>query len=206
MFMRALDSFGMAHDLRHIFVVRKDQDEAYNLSAQIHAQLPNAHISILDHDTKGAVESCLIAREYIDDTMPIVVADCDVYFESDEYFQRVFASKKPDGMLLTFNSNDPRYSYVEVGPDGAVLRTAEKVVISNHAILGGYFFNNGKLFKELAMEFTSRPLPDQLNEYFMSHLFNMLVEHHGRVEISHVNKKYIFGTPDELHAYLEGKQ
>lgn len=206
MFMRALDSFKSVQDIRHIFVVRKDQDEKYELAASIHRELPDAKIAILDHDTRGAVESCLEAREFIADDIPISVADCDIYFESSGYFQKAAAAQKPDGMLLTFQSNDPRYSFVEVNQDGTALRTAEKLVISDQAILGGYFFKDGGLFKQLADEFISQPLPDGLKEYFMSHLFNMLLERHGKVEIAHIDKKYIFGTPEELNSYLEARQ
>lgn len=202
MFMRALDSFRGPEEVHHIFVIRKDQDEAYGLAKNIRAELPNADIAILDHDTNGAVESCLAAKEFIADDIPISIADCDIYFESSEYFQKAASAAKPDGMLLTFESNDPRYSYVEVDGQGKVVRTAEKIVISNHAILGGYYFSSGRLFKRLAVEFVSRPLPDNLKEYFMSHLFNLLLEQEGRVEIAQIDKKYIFGTPDELRAYL----
>jgi len=208
MFMRALDSFAGISDIRHIFVIRKEHDDAYNLGARIRQQLPDAKIAVLDHDTAGAVESCLAAQDLIDDALPISVADCDIYFESKAYFDKISADRTPipDGMLLTFPSDDPRYSYVELDNSGRVVRTAEKVVISNHAILGGYFFKSGKLFKELALEFLSKPLPANLKEYFMSHLFNLLLESNGTIEIADVDKKYIFGAPEELSAYFDGKQ
>jgi NDP-sugar pyrophosphorylase family protein len=184
MFMRALDSFASVDDVQHIFVIRKEHDEAYDLANQIRAQLPDAKISILDHDTGGAVETCLIARDDIDDSLPITIADCDIYFESHEYFEKVRTAAetgKPDGMLLTFTADDPRYSYVEIDDEGHAVRTAEKVVISNHAILGGYFFKSGELFKQLADQFVSQPLPEGLKEYFMSHLFNLLLEQQGDI-------------------------
>lgn len=205
MFMRALDSFKNIAGVQHIFVIRREHDEVYGLAAQIKAQLPQAKIAILDHDTSGAVETCLAAKDLIDDSTPITIADCDIYFESTRYFKKVAKAAetiKPDGMLLTFPSSDPRYSYVKIDPEGKVLRTAEKVVISNHAILGGYFFRNGRLFKELAELFVSGGLPSGLKEFYMSHLFNMLLEKKGIVEIADVDTMYIFGTPEELSAYL----
>lgn len=205
MFMRALDSFEGVENVRHIFVIRKEHDEGYDLANQIRRQLPDAKISILDHDTGGAVETCLIAADDIDDNAPITVADCDIYFESAQYFGKVnqaLETGKPDGMLLTFPSDDPRYSYVEIDESGKAIRTAEKVVISNHAILGGYFFASGGRFKDLAQRFVSEPLPEGLKEYFMSHLFNMLLEEKGEIEIADIDTMYIFGTPDELNAYL----
>jgi dTDP-glucose pyrophosphorylase len=208
MFMRALDSFEGISDIQHIFVIRKEHVEQYDLENKIRNHLPDAKISILDHDTGGAVESCMIAKEHIDDTLPISVADCDIYFQSKTYFEKVTQSRetgKPDGMLLTFPADDPRYSYVELDAEGKAVRTAEKIVISNHAILGGYFFRSGKLFKELSEKFLNEGLPEGLKEYFMSHLFNMLLERDGDIEIADIDVMHIFGTPEELDAYNDSK-
>jgi dTDP-glucose pyrophosphorylase len=205
MFMRALDSFSSLENVVYIFVIRKEHDETYDLANKIHRQLPDAKIAILDHDTGGAVETCLIASDYIDDELPIVIADCDIYFESKQYFQKIYEAQltgKPDGMLLTFTADNPRYSYVEIDADGKAIRTAEKVVISNHAILGGYFFSSGGLFKDLTVQFVSNDLPAGLKEYFMSHLFNMLIEKNKTIEIADVDKMHIFGTPEELTQYI----
>lgn len=204
MFMKALQSFKNLDNPSYIFVLRKDQVEKYSLDEQIRNELPNAKISILDHDTRGAVETCLIAKEHINDSAALIVADCDIYFESTEYFLKV---NKPgiDGLLLTFESSDPRYSYAELAEDGRVRKTAEKIVISNRAILGGYFFKSGALFKTLANEFLSNELPEDLNEYYVSHLFNILLEQNGVVEIANVDTKHIFGTPEELNEYLKNE-
>lgn len=205
MFMRALDSFSSIEDVQHIFVIRKEHDEAYDLANQIRTQLPNAKIHLLDHDTRGAVETCLIARDSIDPSTPITIADCDIYFESKAYFDKITAVSeigKPDGMLLTFESKDPRYSFVKLDANGQAIETAEKIAISNHAILGGYFFRSGELFIKLADTFVNVPLPEGLKEYFMSHLFNILLEHKGSIEIADIDVMHIFGTPEELNAYL----
>ncbi len=71
--------------------------------------------------------------------------------------------------ILTFDADHPRYSYVELDENGTAIRTAEKVVISNNAILGGYYFKSGRLFKSLAHSFVDNPLPEDLKEYFVSH-------------------------------------
>lgn len=206
MFMRALDSFSGVKNIQHIFVIRKEHDERYDLANEIRRQIPRAKISILDHDTGGAVETCLLAHDDIDDTLPITIADCDIYFESKKYFDKIASSTLPDGMLLTFMSSDPRYSYVETDSDGKAIRTAEKIVISDHAILGGYFFGTGRLFKQLATDFVTGGLPEGLKEYYMSHLFNMLLKQEGTIEIADVDTMHIFGTPEELNAYLALKK
>jgi len=201
MFMRALDSFKGIENVQHIFVIRKEHEEKYDLSNQITTQLPDARIAILDHDTRGAVETCLIAQNLIDDSLPVTVADCDIYFESEAYFDKISNKNDVDGMLLTFESNDDRYSYVELDQTDKAIRTAEKVVISSHAILGGYFFRSGLLFKSLANQFLTEGLGD-LKEFYMSHLFNILISQSANVAIANVDAMHIFGTPEELNAYL----
>lgn len=205
MFMRALESFKAVADVQHIFVIRQEHEAAYGLSNEIHKFLPDAKIALLDHDTAGAVETCIIAKDLIDDDLPITVADCDIYFESERYFDKV-SNSKCDALLLTFPSDDARYSYVELDEAGKVLRTAEKVVISSHALLGGYFFRTGKLLKTLAEQFMSNELPEGLKEYFMSHLFNLLLERGGVVETADIDVMHIFGTPEELNTYLNRNQ
>lgn len=201
MFLRALDSFSPIDSVSYIFVIRKEHNVQYDLKKNIVSRLPDAKVFILDHDTQGAVETCLIAEDGIDNDTPIAVADCDIYFESSTYFNHV-GDIDIDGMILTFPSSDPRYSYVELDDQGNAVRTAEKIVISNHAILGGYYFKSGRLFKETARSFVSQPLPEDLKEYYMSHLFNILLENNKRVVIAPVDTKHIFGTPEELNEYL----
>jgi dTDP-glucose pyrophosphorylase len=207
MFMRALDSFSSIDNIQHIFVIRTEHDNTYNLANQIRLQLPDAKIVLLDHDTRGAVETCLIAKDTIDDNLPIIIADCDIYFESSSYFDKITHTdnSNTDAMLLTFQSDDPRYSYVELDKNEKAVRTAEKVVISDHAILGGYFFRTGALFKDLAETFLSDELPEGIKEYFMSHLFNILLERSGSIEIADIDIMHIFGTPEELNLYLQSR-
>jgi len=200
MFMRALDSFSPLNKPIHIFVLREEQVEKYGLDKQIKDLLPDAKISILDHNTRGAVETCMIAADNIDDEMPVIIADCDIYFQSTEYFRKI-SEKLADGILLTFKSDHPRYSYVSVNEMGVATKTAEKIVISENAILGGYYFNSGKLFKNLASSFVNKPLPAGLKEYFVSHLYNLMIARGLEIQIASIDKKYIFGTPEELSEY-----
>lgn len=203
MFRRALQSFPPEVRVRSLFVVRRDQEDAYGVCAGIRASRPDAEFAILDHDTRGPVETCLEIADRIDPDIPITVADCDIFFRSRAYFENILnLHRRPfDGMLLTFESRDPRYSYVELNPAGEAVRTAEKVVISDHALLGGYFFRSGGLFLDLAREFIGELLPAGLKEYYLSHLFNMLLARDGRVRVASVDSMHIFGTPEELAAY-----
>jgi dTDP-glucose pyrophosphorylase len=203
MFMRALQSFAPTNVARSIFVIRRDQDEEYHLGSRLREENPDVKIAVLDHDTRGPVETCLAARDLIDPSLPITVADCDIYFASEKYFETIDEVDQSDieGILLTFDSSDPRYSYAEIDSQTKlVVRTAEKKVISHHALLGGYFFKRGQLFLDLADEFLQKGL-NGLKEFYLSQLFNMIIASGGRVTTAGVDRMFIFGTPEELAAY-----
>ncbi|MBR3225740.1 MAG: glycosyltransferase family 2 protein [Atopobiaceae bacterium] len=201
MFLRATESFPESWDLDSVFVVRKEHEERFGLARMIAEASPEARIALLDHDTRGPVETCLEARELVNPEIPIVVADCDIRFRSIAYVSMA-ESGDYDGILASFRSRDPRYSYAEVGEDGFVCRTAEKVPISEHALLGGYWFRSGGRFFSLADEFMKMGLPDGLAEYYLSHLFNIALSDGDRIGLADVDGYDIWGTPEELDAYV----
>lgn len=200
MFMRAMESFPADWDIDHVFVVRTDQDERYGLANMIREACPGAKIALLDHNTGGAVETCLVARNLIDTDIPLIVADCDIRFRSAEY-RDLAEGMGLDGILASFESSDARYSYAEVDGNGLVTRTAEKVPISRHALLGGYWFKSGGWFLSLADRFLGDGRPDGLAEYYLSHLFNIALSEGAHIGLAAVDSYDIWGTPEELRAY-----
>ena len=49
-----------------------------------------------------------------------------------------------DGALLTFQSTDPKFSFLEMDETGNVINTVEKKAVSDKAICGAYYFKNKK--------------------------------------------------------------
>ena len=82
-----------------------------------------------------------------------------------------------------------------------VLRTAEKEVISNHALCGAYFFSFGKRFKEVAHQ-----LMNEQNfakpEYYVSLLYNYLIAAGEKIYLAPMEEYYSYGTPEELKRYM----
>ena len=105
------------------------------------------------------------------------------------------------GALVSFESNEPRYSYAALGEDGYVTRTAEKEVISNHALCGAYFFSTGKRFKQIAYQLLNEP-EFKKPEYYVSLLYNYLLADGEKVQLAPMEEYYSYGTPEELKRYL----
>lgn len=203
MFQRAFESFPSQWEINPIFVVRKDQNAEYGLASYVQGIIPQARIALLEKDTRGCVETCLLAEKHIEPDLPLIVADCDLRFKSSTYCKAI-ESNEYDGFLLGFDSQDNRYSYAELDENGNVVRTAEKVPISNHALLGGYYFRSGVLFLDKAHEFVAKDLSDLgLKEYYVSHLYNMLLDDKLRIGFAEANSFDCWGTPEEYESYLK---
>lgn len=210
MFLRALASFDAIECPKEvIFVVRQDAEEEYGLASSISEIMPGAHVVLLDHNTKGAAQTALIAREFIDPDSPLIIMDCDFEFTSDEYFtyvRRILDGADYDGVLLSFSSDNPRYSYARVDKDGFVVETAEKVVISNNALWGAYCFANGRFFMDYADQMIAKGLSDERNEYYISYVYSDMIADGRKIRLAKTDTFHSFGTPTELNSYLAGRQ
>lgn len=206
LFMHAIDSIKIDDvTIKYSFIVRQEHIDKYNIDDQIKKHFPEANIFTVQQTTRGAVETCLIAASAIDDADGIIIMDCDLEFRSKQFIDIITTALEKNhigGALVSFNSNLPKYSYAEVDDDGYVVRTAEKEVISNHALCGAYFFSTGKLFKHVANILL---LEANFNkpEYYVSLLYNYVLKMGKKVQLASLDDYYSYGTPDELKQYTK---
>ena len=194
-------------ELKYSFIVRQEHIDQYRIDKQIRAILPKANVFSVLKTTRGAVETCLVAESALADEDGVIVMDCDLEFRSKAFLELLTEnlslplSEAEGGALVSFESNEPRYSYAEVGTDGFVKRTAEKEVISCHALCGAYFFSTGKKFKQIAHRLLGEP-EFKKPEYYVSLLYNYLLEDGEKVQLATMEEYYSYGTPEELTKYL----
>lgn len=208
LFLRAIGSVsGGGIPMKYSFIVRHEHIDKYEIDKGIKAILPNANIFSVLKTTRGAVETCLMAREAIAQDDAVLVMDCDLEFRSRGFTDAIvnILSKSVEevngGMLVSFDSNEPRYSYAETDEVGRVLRTAEKEVISNNALCGAYFFSNASSFL-----YAADNLMNEVNfskpEYYVSLLYNYLLKRGDYVGLAKMEEYYSYGTPEELKRYM----
>lgn len=207
LFQRAISSVRIEGvPMKYSFIVRQEHIDKYGIDKGIKALLPEANIFSVFKTTRGAVETCLMAESVIADEDGIVVMDCDLEFRSLRYLEIIKEAlctqqSELGGALVSFDSNLPKYSYADTDDKGNVIRTAEKEVISNHALCGAYFFSSGKRFKEIAHK-----LLNERNfckpEFYVSLLYNYLLADGAKVKLATMEEFYSYGTPEELKKYL----
>ena len=128
LFVRAINSIDCEDiPIRYSFIVRKEHIEKYHIDDLIRRMLPDANIFSVQKTTRGAVETCLIAESVIDQDEAIMVMDCDLEFSSKAMNDniRIILSKSSKevngGLLVSFKSDNPRYSYAETDDNDIVL-------------------------------------------------------------------------------------
>ncbi len=193
--------------IKYSFVVRQNHIDDYSIDKGIQAFLPEAKIFSVQKTTRGAVETCLMAENAIEANDAVVVMDCDLEFRSKRFIELIKESLSKSeedadgGALVSFESDSPKYSYAEVDNNNVVFRTAEKEVISNHALCGAYFFSSGRRFKQIAHQ-----LMNEQNfakpEYYVSLLYNYLIAAGEKVYLAPMEEYYSYGTPEELKRYM----
>ena len=183
-----------------IFIVRKETNLEFNIGEIIKNKFEANEITIIEIEekTRGSVESCLKAKDIINNNTPLIIHTLDV-----EFFPKIQTSdliNEGDGHILTFKSNSENYSYVQKDEDGNVTKTAEKKVVSNDACVGVYVFNKGEDFVKYGEEMIEKEITTK-GEFFITPLYNLLIENNKKILTTKVEKIHIFGTPEEFEFY-----
>lgn len=208
LFLRAIESVKIENaPLKYSFIVRQEHIDKYQIDKKIKSILPKSEIFSVEKTTRGAVETCMLANSAISEEDSIVVVDCDLEYRSCEYVNYVKSilnspiNEVNGGLLVSFNSDNPRYSYAETDKNNFVIRTAEKEVISNHALCGAYFFSKSDSFLSAAQSMLSDN-SFKAPEYYVSLLYNTLLRKGERVKLVNMESYCSYGTPDELKKYI----
>lgn len=178
------------------FVVLQEHIDKYGVDKEIKDLFPLARIHVLPDVTEGAVITCMKGVEQIDDDFPVLFNDCDHLFKSEIFneFCNSGFDDEIDGILLTFTSTEAKYSFVGKDDTGNITRTVEKKAISDEAICGCYYFRDKDVFLESAVQYLKEC---NYAEYFMSGLYNVMIEKGMVVESMKTDFHVPYGIPEE---------
>jgi len=200
MIERVINSLNNKHlDINFIFLALKEHLDM-GLGDYIDGK---GDVVVVDKLTEGAACTVLLAEDLIDNEDGLVIANCDQYLQWD-FADYIKFSKSFDGCLVTFNSTNPHHSYVRCRK-GIVTDVAEKIVISDKASAGIYYFKRGSDYVKSSHRMIEKNIRTN-NEFYICPVYNELLELPKRVvsiyEID-VNNKHMLGTPQELRIFLD---
>jgi HAD superfamily hydrolase (TIGR01509 family) len=190
-------------EANYIFLVQKEHYEKYNLKYLLNLISPNCKIVQIDGITEGAACTTLLAKEYIDNKNPLIIANSDQYVDwnSNECMYSLTADSI-DGGILTFESHHPKWSYARVGDDGFVAEVAEKKAISNNATVGIYYWKNGSDYVKYAEQMIKKNIRTN-NEFYVCPVFNEAIQDNKKIKIKKIEEMWGIGTPEDLDHFLK---
>lgn len=180
------------------FVILQEHVDQFRLDSVIRQYWPEARFVILPDVTEGAAVTAAKGIAQLPKEEPILFNDCDHLFRSCAFadFCREDTAEGAEvaGALLTFESDNPAYSYLQYDDAGSVARTIEKVVASKDAICGAYYFKNRAEFEKAYSAYLDRC---EYREFFLSGVYNMAIEQGKKVIGLSTDFHLSFGTPEE---------
>ena len=186
----------------YIFIIQKEHQEKYNIKSVLKILQPNCKIIELDHITEGAACTTLLAKEFINNSDPLIIANSDQYISwNSSKALYDFNSKNLDGAILTFEAIHPKWSYAKCNDDGFVTEVAEKKVISKNATVGVYYWKHGSDYVQSAENMIKKNIRVN-NEFYVCPVYNEFLLKDKKVKIHNVEKMWGLGTPEDLNNFL----
>jgi HAD superfamily hydrolase (TIGR01509 family) len=185
-----------------IYIVQKSHREKYNLDTLLNLISPNCKIVEVDGLTEGAASTTLLAKEFIDNDNPLVMANSDQYIEwdSNEFMYKMMETNC-DGGIVTFKSTHPKWSFAKVNENGLVSEVAEKNPISDIATVGIYYWKRGADYVKYAEQMIEKNIRVN-NEFYVCPVFNEAIGDGKEIRTFEIQKMMGLGTPEDLTTYL----
>lgn len=192
-------------DANFIFVVQKEHRDKYNLDTMLNLITPNCKIVEVNGLTEGAACTTLLAKEYIDNDAPLLMANSDQFLEwdSNEFMYKMI-EQRVDGGIVTFTSTHPKWSFAKLNEIGDVIEVAEKKPISDIATVGVYYWGKGSDYVKYAEQMIEKDVRVN-NEFYVCPVFNEAIGDDRIIRTFNIDKMWGLGTPEDLKYYLENK-
>ena len=190
-------------ETKFIFIVKEEDCDKFYLDNTIRLLSENCEIIKLRKPTQGAVCSCLMAIESVNNDDHLLIANGNQIIDVDynevlEYFNK----NNCEAGVITFESVHPKWSYVRLDKNDNVVETAEKKPISKNAIAGFYYFNKGSGFVNAAFKMI---LNDRKVNglYFIAPTFNDLILENKKIGVFKIKSEcyHSFYTTKKINEF-----
>lgn len=185
----------------HIFIVQEEHIVRYNIHHMLSLITTESRTLMGSSDRRGAAWDTMGAELYLDNDQPLLIANSDQIVDWDvSKFMWSASDKDCDGLIATFKSSHPKWSYAEV-QDGRVVRVAEKDPISEHATVGIYYWKRGSDYFKYARQMIEKNITTN-GEFYVCPVYNEAIMDGKQIRIFEVDGMHGLGTPEDLQEYL----
>lgn len=201
-----VDNLSPKCEHRFLFVCQQEHIEKFDLIPKLKSYAKNVEIIGINGITEGQVCTALLAKKFFDNDEPLMSANTDQFidFDINEYLETM-NERHLDGMIMTMNSQDPKWSYAKVDNGGFVIETAEKKVISPDATVGIFNFAKGSDFVRAAEQMIKDNVRVN-NEFYTCPCYNYLIREGKKIGIYPIGEEYNgmygLGIPKDLDFFI----
>jgi HAD superfamily hydrolase (TIGR01509 family) len=189
-------------DANFIYIVQKEHYQKYNLKYLLNLITPNCTIVQVDGLTEGAACTTLLAKDYINNDNPLLIANSDQFIEWDSNsFYYSLINDDIDGSILTFPASHPKWSFVKKDELGYVTEVAEKKPISNEGSVGIYAWKKGSDYVKYAESMIQKEIKVN-GEYYTAPVYNEAILDGKKIKTFAVKKMFGLGIPSDLEHFL----
>lgn len=189
-----------------IFIVQKEHCLEFGIDKTLKEIEPSSKVVEINGVTEGALCTVLESRSILPVDGPLMIANSDQFidFSIEEYlaFSEV---NNLDGLIMTMDASDPKWSFVEL-KESKVIRVVEKEVISNEATVGIYNFKSIRKFLIAADEMIASN--ERVNgEFYVAPVYNNLIKNGDQIGYFNIGSEYSgmygLGIPSDLNKFLD---
>jgi len=195
---------------RWVFVVRKEHIDDHLVIDVIRKEVPRAEFVVAKENTSGQLSTCLLARDFVEDSDGLFIASCDQGFIwNRKKFEELKGLDVVPWVFTkhSFLADNPRaWGWVKSNEQGMVQDVSVKVPVSGNpiedfALTGAFYFREGATFLKLADDLIERD--EWVNgEFYVDSLVG-LAPKKGFLAKQFVVDKYVcWGTPRQYEEFL----
>jgi dTDP-glucose pyrophosphorylase len=206
MVCRVMENLRIEYDtsFKFIIICLKEDYEKYDFSMfEDWIGHDKYDVVILDDVTEGAAQTILMAKDYINNDVPLLTFNSDqlVDYNPKETFERF--EKFDGGIPCFYGEGSEKWSYAKLDVSEFVTEVAEKKPISPYATAGYYYWSKGSDFVKYAEQMIeSNDRQGTNKEFYVAPVYNWAIKDGKKIVISMVDGTTELGTPEYLKKYL----
>jgi len=187
----------------YIFVCHKEHYTKYKLENLLTSIKPNCRVLLVDKITGGQASTVLVAKDFINNDDELVISNTDELVKwNSQLFLSFMRENNADGGVVTFNSTNPKWSFVKINDNGDIVKVEEKKPISNIATAGIYYFKKGKFFVEAAEKMIEKNIRTN-NEFYVAPTYNEMISDGKKILSYPIAEMHGLGTPEDVDKFVK---
>jgi dTDP-glucose pyrophosphorylase len=208
----AITSLNISVSATYIFILREQPDTSTvkellkSIAEKYHFDYKILTIQEL---TEGPASTVYLAKELLNLDEPLLVSNSDQVLDwnFDHFYDRC---QQYEGCVLSYKPEYPlilgekdKHSYLKLDSSENVCQFAEKIVLSEHALVGVHYYKTAQLFVDAYQQMVQMNLRAPNGEYYLSLTYQVLLEQQKRIGYVEIQGSYYpVGEPMDYFDYL----